>query len=268
MLQINQVDLSNHTPIAYDLSNEPAKIHSVRSLREAKKDVWLLLTDYTPTNLNSNNFYIRASKDIIKKTRSCVQQHDDVSSLKFNDLLRIVGVFAKWRTVSTHKTYVIVEPPTLKALAAWERAFAEIGLIVCWIDENGEFHPSHYSLANDTRKIIKSKMIDREEAQKIQDLEPGESVKIIKLTHQTDKYRASIRQWIRRLCREVESEHCDRRFIAMLPAKHASAKYVVVRRMTIDEYEEWADNMPYDMAILKYSGGKTTTQDLRDTINA
>jgi hypothetical protein len=274
MPEIIQVDLTNATPLDFEFSSfnsDGGYVHAkptvktIRDLTNAPRDVYLICTSYEPNNLRLNRSYIKANLDVINRAEGCAEKYPDISELKFTQFLRILSTFAEWRCHQKHHTIIVLLPPPLKHVASWERAFAQVGLITAWIDENGNYEPSQYSLAPNVKSVRRVQTIDTTDFDAVEQLEPGSTMKLWAVVGSSKKAAAAIRQKARRLLIKVEQKHKDRRFSLSMPETNRGN--LTVRRMGVKEYKEWLNGGSYDDAVAQYKGGLTNARELYRLIN-
>lgn len=238
------------------------QIGTIRSIAARGDDLYLVCTSQEITNLNPKRWYARPSQTVINRLDSCSAKFFDVAETKFTDVFRIIKDFATWRVAANGRTFVILSPPPFKYMAAWERAFATVGVVVAWV-EDGKYSPSAYSLAPDVKKLVIIDIEAKDETYQIEQLLPGEKIALWRLTGKSKKEIDNARARMRRICLRVEQKCQDRRFATIIRPEKRQWAYVY--RLSVDEYDDWCGFLPYELAVLQYHGGKTATQELKET---
>ena len=263
------IDLENATnEFVFPEEVTPAgapQIDTIRRIAARGDDLYLICTSQEITNLNPKRWYAKPSKAVIDRLDSCSAKYFDVTETKFTDVFRILTSFAEWRVAANGRTFVILSPPPFKYMAAWERAFATVGVVVAWV-EDGEYSPSAYSLAPDIKKRVVIDVESKDETYQVEQLLPGQKVAFWRLPGKSKKEIDNIRARMRRICLRVEQKFQDRRFATIIRPEHKQWAYVY--RLSVDEYDDWCGFLPYELAVLQYHGGKTATQELNQTLEA
>jgi hypothetical protein len=274
MREIIPIDLTNSTSLDFEFPSFnddgdylPAKptIKTIRDLTNTPRDVYLICTAYIPNNLKVNRSYIKASHDVTNRAELCAEKHPEISELKFTQFLRILSTFAEWRCHQKHQTIIILLPPPLKHVASWERAFAQVGLITAWVDENGNYEPSQYSLAPSVKSVRRVEVTNTEDFEAVEQMMPSSTMKLWSLVGSSKKATAAIRQKARRLIIKVEEKHKDRRFSLSMPSSNRG--YITIRRLGGNEYAEWLRGGSYDDAVARCKGGLTNARERYRLIN-
>lgn len=251
-------------PEKLETINTPV-IRTIRSIAETGGDLYLLCTPENPTNLDPKRHYVRPIGAIVGGFVRCASKTPDVNGQVFTDLFRVITTFAVWRVRAHARTYIILSPPPFEHMAAWERAFATVDIVVAWI-EAGAYHPSVYSLTADIKVKGVLTVADRDEFIDIEGLLPGQKIALWRIPGKSRKELDNIRARLRRLCLRVEEKYQDRRFSTIIaPETH---RWCYVYRFSEDEYDDWANYLPYDLAVLQFRGGKTITQELNQTLKS
>lgn len=267
-LTIDTIDLTNSTneftfPVGIPTEELP-RVKDIRTISESGGDLYLICTAQELTNMSPKRHYVRPTAAVVDRLDNCAAFYPDVNNESFTDVFRIITAFAKWRMHANGRTFLIMSPPPFQHMAAWERAFATVGIVAAWV-ENGKYQPSAYSLAPDIKKMIIPNIEAKDEVGEIEKLQPGRKLALWRIPGKSKHELDNMRARLRRVCLAVEQKYQDRRFKTMIHP--LTSRWAYVYRMSVDEYDDWANFLPYELAVLQYKGGKTITQELNQTRN-
>jgi hypothetical protein len=105
----------------------------------------LIATDIPIKNIRPDSNYGYLGKNVVRAAHLAAKYAFDIESDKFRNLFRHVYQASVWRRQQGFKTILILEPPKASAVSSWERVFAQHGVLVSWIDQDGIASEARYT---------------------------------------------------------------------------------------------------------------------------
>lgn len=207
-----------------------------------------LCTEYPVKNKDPLRNFIKLDKKTIGFATEMASRAHMPSTAQgpFHRMILRFAEYQKYRIANELESVIVLEPPPLSHIGAWELAFSGIGLKVAWLDENGEAHQSAISpdAAHLNRKAISQQGLrGSKEESMIAALAAGEScVFKVAFVTQTPIQRSNHKNVFKRTCEAISKEFGDRYFSVKETARHkrdgdrARGLSLVITRLTDDEY--------------------------------